>query len=67
MGHLNCYSDLQWRFQAFNGDFANTRSINNASNFKTAFLQKKKKKKEKRRRKKKKEMEDLIYLNKSYV
>lgn len=51
MGHLNRYSDLQWRFQALNGDFANTRSINNASNFKTAFVQKKK---EKNRKKKKK-------------
>lgn len=44
MGHLDRYSDLQWRFQALNGDFANTRSINSASNFKTAFLQEKEKK-----------------------
>lgn len=54
MGHLNCYSDLQRRFQALNDDFVNTRSINNASNFKTA--KKKKKEMKKRRRRKKKEL-----------
>lgn len=64
MGHLNCYSDLQRRFQAFDGEILLIRD--RLTTRRTLKLQKRKKGK-KRRRKKKKELEDLIYLNKSYV